>query len=169
MNFFGGRRGSHGGSTHAHSNTAAVPRAGGHSHCSGHQCNHGPAAGPAHPYAPSAGGALGQGAQTTVVQPGMEMMPSALHGMGGGGGALGGLLGVSDLEGSLAGAPPDVLAAAERLSLVASSGGEGGVVRTAPGAESTDTGELSVSDAVHVGCACVIPGVRFGEVCFMYG
>lgn len=117
-----------------------------------------------------AGGALGQPPSSQqsnnarVAQPGMEMMPTSSHvglaglplggGGGGGGGGLG-LLGVgADIEESLKGAPPDVLAAAERLSLIPSAmlgAGAGGgmagvgVVNTAPGAESTDTGELSVS------------------------
>lgn len=146
---------------------------GGHSHGSGQKCcnNHGPpgAAMPAYP----AGGALGQahdnnnssGGDARVVQPGMEMMPTLSQVPGGlaglplgddglaGGGGGGGLMGVGDIEESLKGVPPDVLAAAERLSLISPmmlGGGVGGVgadgvVRTAPGAEATDTGELSVS------------------------
>lgn len=124
-----------------------------------------------------AGGALGQGQQssssssTRVAQPGMEMMPTSqqqpsgldglpLGGGGDGGGDGGGTIGMENIGQHLQGAPADVLAAAERLSLIspmmlgAGGGGAGGVmdmdgmggvVRTAPGAESTDTGLLSVS------------------------
>lgn len=81
------------------------------------------------------------------------------------GGALGGagVAGLRDInntivgggesvEEKLKGAPADVLAAAQRLSLIPTGPGmrssaakDDGVVRTAPGFESTDTGELSVS------------------------
>lgn len=95
--------------------------------------------------------------------PTLQQQPGGLAGLPlGGGGGAGGLTGVGNIEESLKGAPPDVLAAAERLSLIApmmagagAGGGGGGgvmdmdgmanVVRTAPGAESTDTGALSVS------------------------
>lgn len=106
-----------------------------------------------------AGGALGQGenSSATVVQPGMELMPTTAfggHGAGvgvggvGGGGALGSMIGggqnLKELHETLQGAPPDVLAAAQRLSLIPMTV-DPTVIRTAPGAESTDTGMLSVS------------------------
>lgn len=81
-----------------------------------------------------------------------SQQPAGLAGLPLGDDGGGGFLGVGpDIEESLKGAPPDVLAAAERLSLIspmmlgAGAGGMGGVVNTAPGAESTDTGTLSVS------------------------
>lgn len=97
-----------------------------------------------------------------------QQQPGGLAGLplGGGGDGIG-LMGVGNIEESLKGAPPDVLAAAERLSLIApmmagagAGGGGGGVmdkdgmagvVRTAPGAESTDTGALSVSTGGFAG------------------
>lgn len=105
---------------------------------------------------PSAGGALGRTDQitsnTTVAQPGMEMMPPSHGGMVAGGapgfrpGVLAGMS-QSEVEDALKDAPADVLAAAQRLSLIGSTMGMdvGGVVQTAPGSESTDTGMLSVS------------------------
>lgn len=136
--------------------------------CSDNQCPSAAAAAAAATPSYPAGGALGQAQQssnTRVVQPGMEMMPTSHQpvglgglplgsdGGGGSGGGGGGFSGVGNIEESLKGAPPDVLAAAERLSLIspmmlgagAGAGGMDGVVRTAPGAESTDTGVLSVS------------------------
>lgn len=87
------------------------------------------------------------------VQPGMEMMPMNGFGVGpgaGGGSALASLTGtknMQELQESLKGAPADVLAAAERLSLIPSNADVGSsVVRTAPGSEDTDTGMLSVSN-----------------------
>ncbi|CAN0377282.1 unnamed protein product [Pylaiella littoralis] len=161
MNFFGGKRGGN------HS----------HSHGPGQQCSHdhgSAAAAGGGMLSYPAGGALGQGQQssssssTRVAQPGMEMMPtsqqqpSGLDGLplggGGDGGDGGGTIGMENIGQHLQGAPADVLAAAERLSLIspmmlgAGGGGAGGVmdmdgmggvVRTAPGAESTDTGLLS--------------------------
>lgn len=176
MNLFGGRRGGA---------TANNRRCGG----PGQQCSHGqcPSAAAAAAAAgaggvPSypAGGALGQthdgssiissnSNSTRVTQPGMEMMPtmqqqqpSGLDGLPMGGGTGAGILGMENIEEHLKGAPADVLAAAERLSLIspmmlAAEGGGmagggvmdmddmAGVVSTAPGAESTDTGVLSVS------------------------
>lgn len=173
MNLFGGRRGG----------TNTNRRCGGPGQqCSNGQCPSAAAAAgaggvPSYP----AGGALGQAHEsnsiissnnnsTTVTQPGMEMMPmmqqhqpSGLDGLPLGGGAGEGILGIENIEEHLKGAPADVLAAAERLSLIspmmlgAEGGGAGaaggvmdmdgmaGVVSTAPGAESTDTGVLSVS------------------------
>lgn len=105
---------------------------------------------------PSAGGAIGRTDQitsnTTVAQPGMEMMPPSHGGMVAGGapgfrtGVLAGMS-QSEVEDALKDAPADVLAAAQRLSLINSTMGMdvGGVVQTAPGSESTDTGMLSVS------------------------
>lgn len=94
----------------------------------------------------------------------MEMMPTSTSSQLAAlpvGGESSGLIGVGgDLAESLKGAPPDVLAAAERLSLISpmmlgagGGGGDGGdVVRTAPGAETTDTGELSVSRVYCIKC-----------------
>lgn len=145
-----------------------------------------------------AGGALGQAqvagsgssGSATVSQPGMEMMPTTqqqpsgldglpLGGGGGGPGGLGGIIGIENIEEHLKGAPADVLAAAERLSLIspmmlaAQGGGAGGVmdvdgmggiVRTAPGAESTDTGVLSVSRVSYD-----LPGILVSRVSFFVG
>lgn len=151
MSLFGNRRDGSG--AHGHANTTS------HYHGPGQQCshNHGPSSSAAgsheqqhyHRQHQAAGGALGQQGQTRVAQPGMEMMPSGIGGGGGGGGrgGVGGLGGMGDLGASLQGAPADVLAAAERLSLISPMmGGDlRGVVSTVPGMESTDTGALSVS------------------------
>ncbi|CAM9703041.1 unnamed protein product [Ectocarpus sp. 12 AP-2014] len=145
-------------------------RAGNQQCRSGQQCSHGNCSSANASASFPAGGALGQsqGSIATTVQPGMELMPTLQQQQGGlaglplgGGAGAGGLIGVGNIEESLKGAPPDVLAAAERLSLIApmmagagAGGGGGGgglmdmdgmanVVRTAPGAESTDTGALS--------------------------
>ena len=82
----------------------------------------------------------------------MEMLPTSAGGMPGLAGSddkgVGALLGVSDFEESLRGAPADVLGAAERLSLIRptmGAGMEGTVVRDVPGEENTDIGTLSVS------------------------
>lgn len=68
----------------------------------------------------------------------------------GGGGALASLTGtqnMQELQESLKGAPADILAAAERLSLIATTTDpSSSVVRTEPSSESTDTGMLSVSE-----------------------
>lgn len=95
-----------------------------------------------------------------MVQPGMEMLPTGAGGMPGMAGgdeeSTGALLGVSNLQESLRGAPADVVGAAERLSLIppmmggglggALGGGvEGRVVRDVPGEASTDIGTPSVS------------------------
>lgn len=134
--------------------------------CKDSQCASSAAAAAAATPSYPAGGALGQ--STRIVQPGMEMMPTShqpvglaglpLGGDGGGEGLLG--MGIStEIEESLKGAPPDVLAAAERVGLISPmmlgagagagaggiGGGMGGVVNTVPGTESTDTGVLSVS------------------------
>ncbi|CAN0457929.1 unnamed protein product [Ascophyllum nodosum] len=101
---------------------------------------------------PLAGGALGQAGEstTTVAQPGVEMMPASHGGMAFGGGSgdrLGVLAGMSqrELEVALKDAPGDVLAAAQRLSLIGSTADMSmdDVVKMVPGLESTDTGVLS--------------------------
>ncbi|CAN0011864.1 unnamed protein product [Laminaria digitata] len=144
MSFFGNRRGPRGGD-HSH---------GSHSHGpGGQQCNHNH--GPSPPHRQPAGGALGRG-PPRVVQPGMDMLPTSAGGMpglaGGDAKGMGALLGVSDFEEGLRGAPADVLGAAERLSLIAPTMGAGlgggvgvggGVVRDVPGEENTDIGNLS--------------------------
>ena len=90
----------------------------------------------------------------------MEMLPISAGDMpglaGGDEKSMGAVLGVSDFEESLRGAPADVVGAAERLSLIPpmSGGGLGGalgggaegmVVRDVPGEANTDIGTLSVS------------------------
>lgn len=100
----------------------------------------------------------------------MEMLPTSAGGMpglpGGDEKSMGALLGVSDFEESLRGAPADVVGAAERLSLIPPTlegglggglgggvgvrgGVEGMVVRDVPGEANTDIGTLSVSWSVR--------------------
>ena len=139
MSLFGnrrpGRRGSHSGKECCQDH--------------GHTHGHGPES-----MMPLAGGALGQAGEstTTVAQPGVEMMPASHGGMAFGGGSgdrLGVLAGMSqrELEVALKDAPGDVLAAAQRLSLIGSTADMSmdDVVKMVPGLESTDTGVLSVS------------------------
>lgn len=130
--------------------------ANGQSHCQRQSkcCNHRNGS-----YSVVPGGALGlgmgQGASddtspAKVSQPGTEMMPlsqaaQAAFGSATGDG-VGGLfadLSRSDIQEKLKGAPPNVLAAAERMSLLPAMQRE--VVTTAPGLDETDTGTLSVS------------------------
>lgn len=100
-----------------------------------------------------AGGALGQvhhASSGTTSQPGMELMPT---GFGNGrGSALASITGgrnAEEIQQSLKGAPPDVLAAAERLSLIpTTTDPTAPVIRSEPGPASTDTGKLSVSALV---------------------
>lgn len=105
------------------------------------------------------GGALGlgmgQGASddtspAKVSQPGTEMMPLSQaaqaafgNATGNGIGGLFGDLSTGDIQEKLKGAPPNVLAAAERMSLLPAM--QRDVVMAAPGLEETDTGSLSVS------------------------
>lgn len=80
----------------------------------------------------------------------MELMPTGFG--SGGSSALASITGgrnMEELQESLQGAPADVLAAAERLSLIpTTSDPTAPVIRSEPGPSSTDTGKLSVSALV---------------------
>lgn len=156
MSFFMGNK--------SHTNTHDSENGGSQGHAQGPgqcQCNHnhGQTAHKEQNYSLGAGGALGMGSSsggssppTTVSQPGTEMMPmsrAALAAVGGSPGeAVASLLRGTpgEIQEKLKRAPPNVMAAAQRLSLIPPT--QGGVVMTAPGLDDTDTGALSVSTLV---------------------